>query len=101
MGEYILVQYIWWDSLESVPQTDGPITIDGEPLIKVTQFKYLGSLVTSDCKTLPDARACVNAAWMKCRQVTGVLCDKRMPIYLKATVYKSIVLPVAFYRSES
>lgn len=59
------------------------------------------SLVTSDCKTLPDARACVNSAWMKWHQVTGVLCDKRMPIYLKVKVYKSIVLPVAFYRSES
>lgn len=32
---------------------DGTITIDGdEPLTKVTQFKYLGSLVTLYCKTL-------------------------------------------------
>ncbi|XP_063348692.1 uncharacterized protein LOC134640721 [Pelmatolapia mariae] len=86
--------------LECGPQTNSTITIDGEPLTKVAQFKYLGSLVTSDCETLPDARLRVNAAWMKWCQVSGVLCYKRMPIYLKAKVYKSIVRPVALYGSE-
>ncbi|XP_019204855.1 uncharacterized protein LOC109196094 [Oreochromis niloticus] len=86
--------------LECSPQTNSAITIDGEPLTKVAQFKYLGSLVTSDCETLPDARLRVNTAWMKWHQVSGVLCDKRIPIYLKAKVYKSIVRPVALYGSE-
>ncbi len=35
----------------------------------------------------------INAAWLKLRQVTGVLCDK-MPEYLKAKVYKTVVCPV-------
>ncbi|KAL3967110.1 myosin III [Sarotherodon galilaeus] len=68
--------------LECGPQTNSTITIDSEPLTKVAQFKYLGSLVTSDCETLPDARLRVNTAWMKWHQVSG------------------IVRPVALYGSE-
>ncbi|XP_042082683.1 uncharacterized protein LOC121815479 [Haplochromis burtoni] len=86
--------------LEYGPQTNSTITIDGVPLTEVAQFKYLGSLVTSDCETLPDARLRVNTAWMKWRQASGVLYDKRMPIYLHLKVYTSIVRPVALYGSE-
>jgi len=40
------------------------------------------------------------ATWMKWRQVTGVLCDRRMPTHLKSKVYRSIVRPVAQYGSQ-
>jgi hypothetical protein len=82
------------------PQTDGNINIEGEDLEKSTQFKYLGSIISSDGDTLPDARARVNAAWMKWREVTEVLCDRRMPNRLKAKFYRTVVRPVAFLGSE-
>ncbi len=50
--------------------------------------------------TISDARARINAAWLKWRQVTGVLCDKKMPEYLKAKVYKTVVRPVALYGAK-
>lgn len=86
--------------LECGLQTDGTINISGEDLKKVTQFKYLGSVMSSDGEPLPTTRARVNAAWMKWRQVSGVMCDRRMPIRLKAMVYKSVIRPVALYGSE-
>uniref|UniRef100_A0A914X4N9 Reverse transcriptase domain-containing protein n=1 Tax=Plectus sambesii TaxID=2011161 RepID=A0A914X4N9_9BILA len=86
--------------MECGPQTDGTISIGGEELKKVEQFKYLGSLICSNGDSFPDARARVNAAWMKWRQVTGVLCDRRMPLRLKSKVYKTVVRPVALYGSE-
>jgi hypothetical protein len=86
--------------MECGPQTDGTIQIDNQDLNKVEQFKYLGSLVNSNCDTLLDARARVNAAWMKWRQVTGVLCDRKMPTHLKAKIYKTVVRPVALYGTE-
>ncbi len=88
------------DYIECGPQTDGTINVSGEDLKKVTRFKYLGSIISSDGDTLPDAGARVNAAWMKWRQVTGVLCDRRMALRLKAKVYKTIIRPVALYGSE-
>lgn len=36
-------------------------------------FKYLGSTLSADGDSLPDAHAHVNAAWLKCHQVTGFL----------------------------
>lgn len=47
--------------LQCGPQTDGTIHIDEQGLNKTTQFKYLGSLVTSEGNTQLDA------------QLTGVL----------------------------
>lgn len=86
--------------LELDPQTDGTITIDGEPLKKTSTFKYLGSTLTSDGNIDVDVRTRINAAWMKWRTVTGVLCDRRMPDRLKSKIYKSVVRPVALYGSE-
>jgi hypothetical protein len=86
--------------MECGPQTDRTISIGGEDLKKVEQFKYLGSLVCSDGDSLPDTRARVNAAWMKWRQVTGVMCDRRMPLRLKSKVYKTVVRLIALYGSE-
>jgi len=37
---------------------------------------------------------------MKWREVTAVLCDKRMPIRLKSLIYKTVVRPVALYGAE-
>ncbi|XP_026042711.1 uncharacterized protein LOC113033277 [Astatotilapia calliptera] len=86
--------------LEAGPQTDGTISIDGEDLAKVPHFKYLGSMISNDGDILLDVRARINAAWMKWRQVTGVLCDRRMPNRLKSKIYKSVVRPVALHGSE-
>lgn len=66
--------------LEAGMQTDGSIAINGHTLKKSAEFKYLGSLFSADGDSLPDAQARVNTAWLKCRQVTGVFCDRKMPV---------------------
>lgn len=73
--------------LEADPQTDGTISIDGEDLAKVSHFRYLRSMISNDGNILPDVRARINAAWMKWCQVTGVLCDRRIPDHLKSKIY--------------
>ncbi len=80
-------------------QTVGTIIVDGQDLKKVKCFKYLGSTLSADGDSLPDARVRVSVAWLKWRQVSGVLCD-RVPIHLKAKIYKTVVRPVALYGAE-
>ena len=39
----------------------------------------------------------IQAGWCKWREMCGVLCDKRMPLRLKGTIYHSIVRPAVLY----
>ncbi len=68
------------------PQTSDTISIDGIDLKKATQFRYFGSTLSANSNSLPDVRSRVKAAWLKWRQVTGVLCDKSMPKHPKAKI---------------
>ena len=86
--------------LECGLQVDGTIKVNGVQLGKTTEFRYLGSRLVSDGDSIPDARARVNATWMKWRQVTGILCDRKMPLHLKSKIYRTVVRPVALYGSE-
>ncbi|XP_023217642.1 uncharacterized protein LOC111620027 [Centruroides sculpturatus] len=42
----------------------------------------------------------MNAAWLRWREVTGVLCGKKMLMYLKSKIYRIVVQPIALYGSE-
>jgi hypothetical protein len=86
--------------MECGTQTGASIVVDGVTLTKTTDFRYLGARIASDADTSLDARARVNAAWLKWRQVAGVLCDRRIPLRLKTRIYETVVRPVALYGSE-
>ncbi|KAK6760556.1 hypothetical protein RB195_021861 [Necator americanus] len=79
---------------------DGSIRVDRTELNKVNCFKYLGSKVTSTGDIDQEGRARVNAAWMKWKMATGVLCDKKVPVRLKSKIYRTVVRPVALYGCE-
>ena len=86
--------------LEFGDQTPGSIAVDGQQLNKVTEFKYLGSCITADGDTTFEARRRANATWMKWRQTTGVMCDRKIPTRLKSKVYRTVIRPVALYGAE-
>ncbi|KAK6757545.1 hypothetical protein RB195_015389 [Necator americanus] len=75
---------------------DGSILVDGTELNKVNCFKYPGSKVTSTSDIDQEGSARVNAAWMKWKTATGVLCDKKVPVRLKSKIYRTVVRHVAF-----
>ncbi|XP_047987090.1 uncharacterized protein LOC125226951, partial [Leguminivora glycinivorella] len=78
-----------------------PITGGGESVLKTDKFKYLGSVLHESGEIDHDVQARISAAWAKWREVTGVLCDPRIPVKLKGLVYKSIIRPVLLYGSET
>ncbi|KAK6761266.1 hypothetical protein RB195_022360 [Necator americanus] len=79
---------------------DGSIRVNGTELNKLNCFKYLVSKVTSTGDIDQEGRARVNAAWMKWKMATGVLCDKKVPVRLKSKIYRTVVRPVALYGCE-
>ena len=53
------------------------IQLGDDKLTTVTTFKYLGSIFDSNGGAERDINNRVKLAWMKWKQLTGVLCDKR------------------------
>jgi len=41
-----------------------------------------------------DVKNKVKAGWLKWKEIAGVLCDAKMPKYLKGKVYKTMIRPV-------
>ncbi|EPB72944.1 hypothetical protein ANCCEY_07976 [Ancylostoma ceylanicum] len=86
--------------VECGEQTPGTIFVDDAELPKASAFKYLGSRISADGSTLVEAEYRANAAWSKWRQVTGVMCDRKVPLKLKSKIYRTVVRPVALYGAE-
>ena len=59
-----------------------------DKLNTVRTFKYVGSIFDSNGGAERGINNRVKLAWMKWKQRTGVLCDKKVPIKLKDKVYK-------------
>ncbi|XP_061706801.1 uncharacterized protein LOC133517485 [Cydia pomonella] len=73
------------------------IYIEGDQLPKVSQFKYLGTMLTADGAIESDVTYRVNAGWQRWRALSGVLCDRKMLIKVKGKVYKTAVRPAMMY----
>ena len=74
----------------------------GETNIKrVQEFKYLGSTLDSEGEMDKETKHRVQSGWNNCRKVSGVLCDRRVPIKLKGKVHKVVVRPPLTYGLEA
>ncbi|XP_073967457.1 uncharacterized protein [Choristoneura fumiferana] len=76
------------------------ILIDSTALPKVSRFKYLESMLTTDAHIEEDVNHRVNTAWLKWRSLSDVLCDNKMPMKTKGKIYKTAVRPAMTYESE-
>ncbi|XP_061705675.1 uncharacterized protein LOC133516671 [Cydia pomonella] len=87
-------------SFSEQPLSSTDIVIEGQPVPKLNQFKYLGFMLTADANIDADVTHKNNAGWLRWRTLTGVLCDDQMPIRLKGRIYKTAVRPSLMYGSE-
>ena len=70
-------------------------------LKQVDRFKYLGSGISESGGCEEAVRERIAAGWLKWRGMTGVLCDKRIPLRLKAKIYRTVIRPVLLYSTET
>ena len=80
---------------------NGTVRLQGEELVKVEEFKYLGSTVQSnrDCGT--EVKKRVQAGWNGWRKMSGVICDRKISAKVKGKVYETAVRPAMMYGLET
>ncbi|CAG4989170.1 unnamed protein product [Parnassius apollo] len=77
------------------------LRIGDDTVERTDNFRYLGSVLDASGDIDRDIKARISAAWAKWCEVTGVICDPKMPVKLKGQVYKTIIRPVLTYGSEA
>ena len=77
------------------------VKLGGEEIKNVTTFKYLGSMFDdAEGGTTTYCKNRVRLAWNKWREVTGVICDRKVPVKLKHKIYKNVIRPTMTYVAE-
>ncbi|KAI0523141.1 hypothetical protein KFK09_005531 [Dendrobium nobile] len=78
----------------------GIVTLDDQVINKSTCFRYLGSIVQSDGEIDGDIISKIQVRWLKLRNASGLLCDRKVPLKLKGKFYKMVVRPAMFYGTK-
>jgi hypothetical protein len=79
---------------------DGDVSLEGQVEAKKDTFRYLGSMLQKDGDIDEDVRHRISAGWLKWRQASGVLCDKKVPQRLKGKFYRTAIRPAMLYGAE-
>uniref|UniRef100_A0A8I6YD54 Reverse transcriptase domain-containing protein n=1 Tax=Hordeum vulgare subsp. vulgare TaxID=112509 RepID=A0A8I6YD54_HORVV len=79
---------------------DGEVSFGGQVVPERDTFRYLGSMLQKDGDIDEDVGHRIKAGWMKWRQASGVLCDKRVPRKLKGRFYRTAIRPAMLYGAE-
>ncbi|PUZ46468.1 hypothetical protein GQ55_7G080900 [Panicum hallii var. hallii] len=81
-------------------QEDGDVSLEGQVVAKKDTFRYLESMLQKDGDIDEDVRHRISAGWLKWRQDSGVLCDKKVPQRLKGKFYRTAIRPAMLYSAE-
>jgi hypothetical protein len=79
---------------------DGVVSLDGQAVAKKETFRYLGLMLQKNGDIDEDVRHMISVGWLKWRQASGVLCDKKVPQKLKGKFYRMAIRPTMLYGAE-
>jgi hypothetical protein len=79
---------------------DGDDSLDGQVVLMNDIFWYLGSMLQSDGEIDEDVSHKIRIIWVKWRQASGILCDKKVSNKLKGKFYRTTIRPVMMYDAE-
>jgi hypothetical protein len=79
---------------------DEDVSLDGRVVPMNDTFRYLRSILQSDGEINENVSHRIKAAWIKWRQTSGVLCDKKVPNKLKDKFYRTTIRSAMMYGAE-
>ena len=77
------------------------ITIDGEKLEEVNEYKYLGRMLTSSNELNVEINQRITSGWRRFGQYSDFLGDRKTPVCLKRKILDSVILPTLTYGAET
>ncbi|KIH47043.1 hypothetical protein ANCDUO_22902, partial [Ancylostoma duodenale] len=86
--------------MSSVQDDDDVVDANGTAFTQVEEFQYFGSVLSADGTVDAAVRGRIACAWLKWRESTGILCDRRCSRMLKGKIYRTVVRPAMMYGSE-
>ena len=66
---------------------EGEMELRGVKLKNVREFKYLESILQENGGISRELEWKITAGWHAWRNMSGILCDKRVPLYIKRKIY--------------
>ena len=78
----------------------GDVSLDGQVVVQKDTFRYLGLVLQKDGDIDEDVRHRIPTGWLKWRQASGILCDRRVPQKLKGKFYRTAIRPTMLYDAE-
>ncbi|PKA57031.1 hypothetical protein AXF42_Ash002335 [Apostasia shenzhenica] len=67
---------------------------------KSERFRYLGLIIQNNGEINNDVISRIQAGWVKWRNASSVLCDRKISSKIKGKFYKTIVRPAMIYGAE-
>ena len=86
---------------ERQDNSNGTVKMHGEEVAKVEDFKYLGSTVQSNGECGREVKKRVQARWNGWRNISGVICDRRVQDRVKGKAYEVGVRPAMLFGLET
>ena len=77
------------------------LEIAGGVVREERSFCYLGEVVSSEGGAARAIKVRISAAWIKWREISGLLTNKGIPLKHRANVYSACIRPVLLYGSET
>ena len=78
-----------------------PIMVNNQEIEETTKFPYLGSIITHDGDTEADIKCRIGKAMAIFQKMTNIWRSKKISTEIKINLYKSIILPIVTYASET
>ena len=80
---------------------DETVKMEDTKLPRVKEFKCLGSTVQESGGCEREIKNRVQEGWNGWRRVSGVICDRRLPVRVKEKVHSLVVRPAMVYGLET
>ena len=77
------------------------LMIDGEQLEELTEYKYLGRLVTSGSAISKEIGQRITSGWRRFGEYSHFLKDRKIPVCLKRTIMDTVILSAVTYEAET